>query len=72
MREVKKIRCDSCGYEDDADKFPDDSLLGLPDIGYDSDSPGNRGYFRTVYFVAGAICPECGNFSSLDFNPEAS
>ncbi len=69
---VGNISCDRCGYYDSEKKFP---VLETPEgrevlkrFGWDYSRPEDRGHIQTNY--AGAICPECGNFSELDFDPD--
>lgn len=69
---AENISCDRCGYYDSAGKFPDiytsEGLMVLKKFGWDISNPSHRGHIQTMY--AGAICPECGNFSELDFDPD--
>lgn len=69
---MDNISCDRCGYYDHVHKFLNVSSPKLKDfmkrLRFDLDKPEYRSHFYTMY--AGAICPECGNFSSLDFNPD--
>ena len=71
-KERDNISCDRCGYYDSSEKFLYESSLNFKDFmkrfGFDLDNSRDKGHFYTMY--AGAICPECGNFSSLDFNPD--
>ena len=69
---VKNISCDKCEYYGSEKKFPTlDTPEGIEVIkkfGWDLSNPSDTGYIQTMY--AGAICPECGNFSELDFDPD--
>ena len=68
---VKNISCDRCSYYDVEEKFPDIYTSAgrevLKKFGWDLSNDSHRGHIQTFY--SGAICPECGNFSQLDFNP---
>jgi len=68
---LENISCDKCGYYDSADKFPDiytpKGRKILKKFGWDLSDPSDKGHIQAAY--AGAICPECGNFSDLDFDP---
>jgi hypothetical protein len=72
MKEKSYISCDNCGMYDLKEKFPDkDTNRGretLRKFGWDLDNPSHIGQIQTMY--AGAVCYGCGNFSSLDFNPD--
>ncbi len=76
--EVTHISCDNCGLLDIASAFPSfnaenpaeterfkATLLGFG-IDYDG-NPLHQSAVQTEY--AGACCPGCGNYSSLDFDP---
>lgn len=69
---IGNISCDRCGYYDSAEKFPTletpQSLSFLKQFGWDYSKPEYKGHIQTMY--AGAICPGCGNFSQLDFDPD--
>lgn len=69
---VENISCDRCGYYDSEEKFPDiytfEGTRILSKFGLDLSNPSQKGQIQSLY--AGAICSNCGNFSSLDFDPE--
>jgi len=70
--EPENISCDKCGYYDSAGKFPSlntpEGTAALKGFGWDYSKPEDKGHVQATY--AGAICPKCGNFSELDFNPD--
>ncbi len=69
--EIDTISCDLCGYYDSEEMFLVDSPEGIEKLkgfGWDMSNPEDKSYFQVNF--AGAICPECGNFSELDFDPD--
>ncbi len=69
---INKIRCDNCEFYASAKKFPDiytpEGEKILKKFGWDLSDPSDKGYIQAVY--AGVICPECGNFSEFDMDPD--